>query len=195
MNCIAVSYTGVMGREKSLGHEKNDERNQAQDNRNGPRVATLVIGCGNLLRGDDAVGPEVIRRLRERDVPPGVQCADGGTNGVDIAFQMRGVPHLILVDACQSGSEPGTIFEVASEELEQLPTTRSINLHSFRWDHALAFGRWWLKDEFPLKTTVYLIEGADFQVGMKLTPAVDRAIDLLVEKMIGMITTDTVVGR
>jgi Ni,Fe-hydrogenase maturation factor len=29
----------------------------------------LVIGCGNLLRGDDGVGPVLVRHLWERGVP------------------------------------------------------------------------------------------------------------------------------
>ncbi|MFN8021251.1 MAG: hydrogenase maturation protease [Acidimicrobiales bacterium] len=51
---------------------------------------TLIIGCGNLLRGDDAVGPVVVRRLLDRGLPAGVEVADGGTGGMDVAFRMRG---------------------------------------------------------------------------------------------------------
>ncbi len=90
-------------------------------------VDTLIIGCGNLLRGDDAAGPVLIRRLWEMGLPAGVRCADGGTGGMDVAFQMRGVPKVILVDAAQTGSEPGTIFRVPGHELEQLPPLTGIN--------------------------------------------------------------------
>ena len=62
---------------------------------------TLIIGCGNLLRGDDAVGPVLVRRLWERGLRAGVECADGGTGGMDVAFQMRGCAWVILVDACR----------------------------------------------------------------------------------------------
>ena len=150
-------------------------------------IDTLIIGCGNILRGDDATGPVLIRRMWERGLPDGVHCADGGTGGMDVAFQMRGVPHVILVDACQSESDPGAIFEVPGEEVEQLPPVDGINLHAFRWDHAIAFGRWLLKDDYPEKITVYLIEGVDFEVGEGLSPAVDAAIDKLVEKLFEVI--------
>lgn len=146
---------------------------------NGERTRTLVIGCGNLLRGDDAAGPVLVRRMWERGLPAGVLCADGGTGGMDVAFQMRGVPEVILVDACSSGSEPGALFEVPGEEVESLPPLAGINLHAFRWDHAIAFGRWLLKDEYPRKVTAYLIEGASFEPGEGLSPAVDRAVDEL----------------
>jgi len=111
-------------------------------------IDTLIIGCGNILRGDDATGPVLIRRMWDRGLPDGVHCADGGT-----------------------------------EEVEQLPPDSGMNLHAFRWDHAIAFGRWLLKEDYPKKITVYLIEGVTYEVGEVLSAPVDAAIDKLVEKL------------
>ena len=146
-------------------------------------IDTLIIGCGNLLRGDDATGPVLIQRMWARGLPDHVHCADGGTGGMDVAFQMRGVRHVVLVDACQSDSKPGDIFEVPGKEVEQLPPVDGLNLHAFRWDHAIAFGHWLLKDDYPEHVTVYLIEGAEFEVGEALSSAVDAAIDKLVDRL------------
>lgn len=143
-----------------------------------------MIGCGNLLRGDDAAGPVLIRRMWDRGLPAGVRCADGGTGGMDVAFQMRGVEEVILVDACRSGSTPGSIFEVPGSEVENLPPLTGINMHAFRWDHAIAFGRWLLKDDYPANVTAYLIEGENFEVGEGLSPMVDLAVDQLVERLL-----------
>ncbi|MEN1680140.1 MAG: hydrogenase maturation protease [Planctomycetota bacterium] len=151
------------------------------------KAETLIIGCGNLLRGDDAVGPVLVRRMWDRGLPNGVHCADGGTGGMDVAFQMRGVERVILVDACESGSEPGALFQLPGEEVENLPPIEGVNLHAFRWDHALAFARWLLKDDYPRRVTVYLIEGCGFNVGEPLTPEVDLAIDRLVERLFDVI--------
>jgi len=148
------------------------------------KVQTLIIGCGNLLRGDDAAGPVLIRRLWEMGLPPGVQCADGGTGGMDVAFQMRGVPNVILIDASHTGSEPGAIFCVPGDELERLPPLTGINLHCFRWDHALAFGRWLLKDEYPKQITVYLIEAANLEFGAELSTPVKAAIESLAKQLL-----------
>jgi len=82
---------------------------------------TLVIGCGNLLRGDDAVGPLLVRRMLERGLPPGVEVADGGTSGMDVAFRMRGVGKVILVDAATTGGEPGTLYRLTGADVETLP--------------------------------------------------------------------------
>lgn len=143
------------------------------------RPEALVIGCGNLLRGDDGAGPILIRRMWEAGLPPGVHCADAGTGGMDVAFQMRGVEHVILVDACLSGSAPGSIFRLPGSAVEQLPPLTGLNLHAFRWDHALAFARWLLKDEYPRRISVYLIEASETVVGAPLSAAVDAAVDQL----------------
>ena len=48
-----------------------------------------VIGIGNVLAGDDAVGPHVVRVLEAHyELPDGVQVIDAGTPGScgDIAW-------------------------------------------------------------------------------------------------------------
>jgi hydrogenase maturation protease len=140
---------------------------------------TLVIGCGNLLRGDDGVGPILIRRLWELGLPAGVRVADGGTAGMDVAFKMRGADRVIIVDSAQTGAPVGTLFKAPGEELENLPPLEGIHLHAFRWDHALAFGRWLLKDEYPTDITVYLIEGERFGFGDDLSPPVAERMEEL----------------
>ena len=144
---------------------------------------TLIIGCGNLLRGDDAVGPVLVRRLLERGLPDGVEVADGGTSGMDVAFRMRGAERVILVDAATTGGEPGSLYRLAGRDVETLPPLAGINLHSFRWDHALAFGRWLLKDEYPRDIVVYLIEAESLEFGAELSPRVDATLDWLVEHL------------
>lgn len=145
---------------------------------------TLIIGCGNLLRGDDAVGPVIVRRLLERGLPTGVEVADGGTSGMDVAFRMRGAGRVILIDAANTGGEPGTLYRMAGTDVEVLPPLEGINLHSFRWDHALAFGRWLLKDDYPDDIVVYLIEAASFGFGDALSERVQATMDRLVEHLV-----------
>ncbi len=145
---------------------------------------TLIIGCGNLLRGDDGVGPILIRRLWEIGLPEGVRVADGGTAGMDVAFQMRGAGRVIIVDACRTGAAPGTLYRVPGEQIEQLPPPEGINLHAFRWDHALAFGRWLLKEAYPRDITVFLIEGASFDYGAPLSPAVQTQMEALAQWLV-----------
>ncbi|MDP3950186.1 hydrogenase maturation protease [Microbacterium sp.] len=137
----------------------------------------LVIGCGNILRADDAVGPILIRHLWERGVPGATRMVDGGTAGMDVAFQMRGARRVVIVDASSTGSEPGTIFRVPGEELGELTPIDGLHTHAFRWDHALSFSRWLLGPECPNDITVFLIEAGDLTPGAQLSPPVQEAME------------------
>jgi hydrogenase maturation protease len=142
-----------------------------------------VIGCGNSNRSDDGVGPAVVRGLVERGIDNrGVKLLDAGTDGMAVMFAARGCNTLIVVDACRSGSEPGAIFEVPGAEVAR-DHTPSLNLHDFRWDHALAAGRRIFGAAFPSDVTVFLIEAASVDFGFDLSPPVAAAVDKVVDRL------------
>lgn len=144
-----------------------------------------IIGCGNLNRSDDAVGVVISQNLQRflmEHPTSNVRIYDCGTAGMEIMFQARGSKKLIIIDACSTNSEPGTIFEVPGEELETLPEP-SYNLHDFRWDNALAAGRKIFKDDFPKQVIVYLIEANNLGLGLELTPQIQKAATVVLEKL------------
>lgn len=141
---------------------------------------TVVVGCGNLIRGDDAAGPVLVRLLAERELPSGVRIIDGGTAGMDVAFAMRGAHRAIVVDASRVGVPAGTVHRVPGEELTDLRPPEG-NLHRFRWDQALGFAQWLLKDDYPPEVTVWLVEGESFEAGEPLTPAVQTAVEQIAD--------------
>ncbi|SOX53913.1 peptidase M52, partial [Mycobacterium ahvazicum] len=148
-----------------------------------PGCAVLVVGCGNLLRGDDGVGPVLIRHLWERGMPEGARLVDGGTAGMDVAFQMRGAQRVVIVDAAATGSAPGTIFKVPGAELADLPPLQGLHTHSFRWDHAIAFARWALGEDCPTDITVYLVEVEAVELGADLSAPVQAAMELVIDRI------------
>jgi hydrogenase maturation protease len=143
-----------------------------------PRAEVLVVGCGNLIRGDDAAGPVLVRALAERGVPEWVRLVDGGTAGMDVAFAMRGARHVRVVDASRLGVEPGTVHRVPGDEVTDVEPPHG-NLHRLRWDQALGFARWMLGDDYPDDVEVWLVEGESFEPAAPLTPAVQHAVDRL----------------
>jgi hydrogenase maturation protease len=73
----------------------------------------LVAGIGNIFRGDDAFGVEVVRRLASLRLPERVRVADFGIRGFDLAYALQdGYETAILVDACPHGEAPGTLYVI-----------------------------------------------------------------------------------
>ncbi len=144
-----------------------------------------IIGCGNLNRSDDAVGAIASQRLQQflTQYPSSeVRVYDLGTAGMEVMFQARGAKELIIIDACSTGSEPGTVFQVPGKELAELPEP-AYSLHDFRWQHALAAGRKIFAEDFPQTITVYLIEAANLDLGWELSAAVEQAVNQVVMEL------------
>lgn len=149
----------------------------------------VVIGCGNPNRSDDGAGSVVVQKVSDflvRHPNPHVQVFDSGTDGMGVMFKARGATSLIIVDASQTGSDAGAIYEVPGEELQGKPP-HSMNLHDFRWDHALFAGQQIFSQDFPKDVTVYLIEAGNLSLGLELSPLVAKSVDRVAEKVIARI--------
>jgi hydrogenase maturation protease len=69
-----------------------------------------LMGVGNVLVGDDALGPYVLKTIEAGwDLPANVTVFDAGTPGLDLTLFLDGFDALIAVDALQSKGEPGTV--------------------------------------------------------------------------------------
>jgi hydrogenase maturation protease len=148
-----------------------------------------VIACGNLNRRDDGAGPEVLRALQGSALGAygnEVRLLDAGTDGMGVMFAAKGCRSLILIDACRSGSEPGAVFEVPGAELEQRYQP-SLNLHDFRWDHALHAGRAIFGADFPDDVLVLLIEAETVDFGIGLSSRVEKAAQRVAARIEGLV--------
>jgi hydrogenase maturation protease len=69
----------------------------------------LIGGIGNVLLGDDGVGPYVVRILESMyDFEAGIEIIDLGTPALDLTHQIVGLKALILVDSVASDDPAGT---------------------------------------------------------------------------------------
>ena len=77
----------------------------------------LVIGLGNELRGDDAVGIEVVRRLQE--LAPDLDLIGMEGEPVGLLNAWLGATGVVVVDSMRSGAAPGTVrrFDAAAEPI------------------------------------------------------------------------------
>ncbi len=87
-------------------------------------MKVLVAGLGNELRGDDGFGVAVARLLDDRDLGAEVTVREFGIGGIHLVQELlNGYDALLVVDAVNRGSEPGTIHLLEPEvpEIASLP--------------------------------------------------------------------------
>jgi len=89
-----------------------------------------VLGLGNVLMGDDAFGPHVIKVLESRyGFPPSVELLDGGTPGHELCALLEGRDALIVVDAVKGSGEAGEIRIYDGEDVTGCPPPLSVSPH------------------------------------------------------------------
>ena len=77
----------------------------------------IVAGIGNVFLGDDGFGVALADRLARRTLPAGVEVADYGIRGMDLAYGILdgGYETVVLLDAMPRGGAPGTLYVVEPE--------------------------------------------------------------------------------
>lgn len=100
---------------------------------------TLIAGFGNVLRGDDGFGVEVIRRLEAQPLPAGVTLMEVGTAGLRLAQELLSpYDHLIVVDAMTRGGAPGSLYTLRVDDVA--PATE-VDMHAAIPARALAIAK------------------------------------------------------
>jgi len=81
-------------------------------------VKTAIYGIGNILLGDDGVGPAVVRYLASHHTfDSDVTVEDLGTPSLDLPAYLAGYDTVIFIDAVAADAPPGTIRIFSREEI------------------------------------------------------------------------------
>ena len=154
----------------------------------------LVVGVGNLLRRDDGFGIVVAQRLSERDdLPAGVRVTETGIAGVGLVQDlMEGYDALVIVDAVERGSAPGTLYLLEPGVPDIRAWTdderRAFLADLHRVDPSKALGLAAALGVLPPIVRIVGCEPADCdEAEIGLTPAVARAADLAVERTMRLV--------
>lgn len=152
-----------------------------------PRV--LVIGVGNCLRGDDAVGLEVALRLRKKAMLEAKILEHQGevSSLIDAWLNYEIV---ILIDATSSSRTPGSITCFNATETPLPAEIFDVSTHSLGVAQAVELAR--VLGKLPKKLIVIGIEGAEFGNEEKISTEVEDAIKdvvLTVEREVELLSS------
>ncbi len=94
-------------------------------------MRTLVLGIGNTLLGDEGAGVHAIRALQGRNSDLGeVEFLDGGTLSFTLAAPVEDCDRLIVIDAAELQSPPGTVRTFIDEDMDRfLGSQRKRSVH------------------------------------------------------------------
>ncbi len=164
----------------------------------GATCSVLVAGIGNIFLGDDGFGVEVVSRLAQRPLPPGVELLDVGTGGIHLAYELlEGYDVLIAIDALARGVEPGTVcvFEPDVAELDAAARTSPPLFDGHGLEPVTVLTLLTALDARPRRTLVVGCEPADVTDRIGLSPVVERAVDEAVAVVRDLLQTQTTLVR
>lgn len=91
---------------------------------------TAVLGLGNVLMRDDALGPHVIAHLEAHyDFPENVAIEDLGTPGLDLVPYVADRERLIIVDTVRAEGQPGDLKLYGRDEILAKPVQARVSPH------------------------------------------------------------------
>jgi hydrogenase maturation protease len=147
----------------------------------------VVLGLGNRIQGDEALGALVVEMLARSDGPlaalpdaAAVEAIDGGTVGLALLPLIEDLDGLVVVDLIDGGEEPGTLQDLDGKLL--LRRDIVMGVHDLGATELLATLQ--LMGSMPRRVRVVGIQPMRISLGTELTPEVDATVPALVDAVV-----------
>ncbi len=145
------------------------------------RAPILILGIGNILLRDEGVGVHVVEKLANLDLPENVELFDGGTAGADLLDVIADRSKLIVIDAVDIDSEPGTVVRFTDAQ----PFNRShkqMSLHELGIAETLQMTK---HLGCPPESVVFFgIKPADLTPGLDMSEPVADSVNIVIEQVL-----------
>ncbi|MCX6003665.1 MAG: hydrogenase maturation protease [Chloroflexi bacterium] len=142
---------------------------------------TLVLGVGNPILTDDAVGFRIAHLLKEaKSELTVIETAEAGLTLLEL---VTGYDRVIIIDSIKTGrSKPASLYELTLEQIDpswNFCSTHGIDIRMvFELGHKLGY-------KLPAQLSIYGIEVKDDKnFGEKCTEEVENSIPEIVDEII-----------
>ncbi|MBL0172058.1 MAG: HyaD/HybD family hydrogenase maturation endopeptidase [Gemmatimonadaceae bacterium] len=153
----------------------------------GEAVATTaaVIGLGNPLLGDDALGLVALERLQNHyTMPDEVSLHDGGTWGMSLLPTIEDATNVLFLDAIDRNEVPGTFIRLEGTEI---PATlaQMVSPHQIDLREVLAVTM--LRGTFPHSAVAVGVQPETLATQVALSRIVASKVDEVVEAAVAQL--------
>jgi len=140
---------------------------------------TLLLGLGNPVRGDDAVGlrvAEAVGQLMRADPVPGVLVATSTRGGMELIDLLSGHGRAVIVDCMEApDAVPGSVRQLSPDDVKGC--ARLVGSHDIGVAEAIEMGRL-LGADMPSEVEIIGIACADTAcIEEQLSPALAAAVE------------------
>lgn len=147
-----------------------------------PAAATLVLGLGNPLMGDDGLGLAALERLGAGwEIPPEVRLRDGGTSGLALLPDIEDAGRLVLLDAIEAGQAPGALVVLERDELPRY-FAHKLSPHEVALREVLALAE--LRGRLPAELVAIGLQPGPLTLGPGLSPGLGAGLDSLLAAVV-----------
>jgi hydrogenase maturation protease len=158
-----------------------------------PEGRRVVLGIGNILNRDEGVGVEALEALRRRiGQVEDFELIDGGVRGLVLLPVVEESSHLLVLDAIDAGAEPGTVIELAGEDI---PLFNGIKMSEHQVSFQEVLGLSLMRGNLPSALHLLGVQPADISIGLGLGELVEAAVPELVERSIAVLRGWGLIGE
>lgn len=150
-------------------------------------AATLILGIGNTLLSDEGAGIHALNLLQSSypDLP-GVTFIDGGTLSFTLAAYIEDCDELIVLDAAELKSAPGTVITMVGKEMDTFLGAARRSPHEVGLLDLFDIAR--LTESLPDRRALIGIQPADIEWGMRPTAAVEASLGVVVNETVKLLS-------
>jgi hydrogenase maturation protease len=142
-----------------------------------------VLGVGNVLMGDDGIGPFVVKVLEARfEFPQHVSLEDLGTPGLGITPFLSDYKAIILIDAVSAKGRPGDVKLYRKDELIHLRIQPRVSPHDPALVEALLFAE--LSGKCPSEVLLVGVVPESSELSCSLSVAARQAVEPAMEAVL-----------
>lgn len=138
-----------------------------------------IIGLGNPLRRDDAVGLLILWYLQEnkKELLKTIDLIDGGTSGMKLLHLLKNYETVLLIDAVDFKGLPGEIKKFTIDEIQNQKIQVFLSTHEP--DLLTVYALLQELHEAPVQLVIFGIQPKDISYGTNLSPEIQTILPSL----------------